>query len=462
MSLCKNLKEKKIGIWGTGIVGQATAQFLVKKNISVSFLDRAVPSTPIREFIEKNNISFWLQKDLEQFINTHDYIIPSPGIDIRPYLELLGEKLVTELDLFYQFATIPIIAITGTVGKTSVTSLLAQCLAPVTKVLVGGNIGVGTFDLLKDQDINHSMIVEVSDVQLRYTKNFAPDLAIWTNFFPNHLDWHNSLQDYFSAKCRVFLNSAKTNALVPLKLAEKIRAHPDYTDRALNFFSMDLKSVDIHKINPQDRCYVLHENSLLVAINSNYTTLHTFSTLPSITYRTNWLIIAAALDLLKLSPQLIRQSEKEYILPEHRLELVTSVLGIDFYNDSKSTIINSTICAVDSLHALALHRPIKLFLGGLSKGIDRGALLQLFVNKVDTIYCFGKEAELLYEACKKTGISANHFSDLETAFDYAIRNAHQGDIVLFSPAGSSFDLFQDYKDRGNQFKDLVHLYANRV
>ena len=386
--------------------------------------------------------------------NKNYMIIPSASVDIRRLYKSYKKQWLFELDLFTESFFKPIVAITGTVGKTTITKLLADILQQYRqKFCVGGNIGTGTLDLIQNQDSVDFALLETADIQLKYATHFAPDLAVWTNFSPNHLDWHDTIEDYFKAKCNILMHQKPhQKALVPVEIIPKLRSLTNLKNRSLYVFSCKpLARAETTLMQPDDILFVIEHNAIVKYANQNRTHLIDLTQLPEITFTQNWLIICCVLDMLGLPLEKLVRSTQNLTLPAHRFEKVATVNQIDFYKDSKRATPASTLAAVQKLH----NKPIILFLGGLSKGIDRTKLIKDLKNHVKIIYCFGSEAQELYNACTMHTIPAYCSDTLDKAFHACIDNLQPGDQVLFSPAGSSFDLFKNYQDRGNYFKKLV-------
>jgi UDP-N-acetylmuramoylalanine--D-glutamate ligase len=213
--------NKKIGIWGFGIVGKAALKFFRSHEIPITVMDNKELSKQDYELLDTAKSNFVPQVNCNEFLSNNDLILASPGIDLRPFASY-KEKFITELDIFSSHTKKPIIAITGTIGKTTVTHFLSKILQKHTTVQTGGNIGTGMLELLAQQD-HEITLLEVSSFQLEPCQIFAPDLAIWTNLYPNHLDRHTTIEDYFSAKCAI-LAKQKNNqqALIPIELASRI------------------------------------------------------------------------------------------------------------------------------------------------------------------------------------------------------------------------------------------------
>ncbi|MGE0206297.1 MAG: UDP-N-acetylmuramoyl-L-alanine--D-glutamate ligase [Candidatus Babeliales bacterium] len=432
-----NLNNKKIGIWGYGIMGKATAAFLAAGH-AVTIFDQRALSLDEEATLQKLNVAH--EQNLEQFLQTQDIIIPSGGIDLRPFASV-HHKLLPELDLFALYFKKPIIAITGTLGKTTVTTLLTKALAHAGKrVVCGGNIGVGLCDLLEKQDELDYAVLEVSSFQLEHCTLFAPDLAILTNFFPNHLDRHTTLQDYFAAKKNMFAYQKEDQkSLVPLTFK-----NDTVWPKATRFFSCKKQN------SFENNLYYLDNKKIIDGVTQKE--LCDIAALPPHLYQENILIVAAALNLLGIAPDISFLAQEQTI--EHRLEKVATKNNITFYNDSKSTVPQATLTALNALG----NSSVILFLGGISKGIDRKPMIKELQGKVKKVYCFGKEAEQLFTACAEYTIPAEAYSTLEQAFSVCMDNAQGGDAVLFSPAGASFDLFKNYQERGAYFKKLVHSF----
>lgn len=217
------IHNKKIGIWGFGVVGKAAVNFLRNHTTTLSVMDKKILSAEERTFFAHTAIHFVQQTPavIESFLQNNDLILVSPGIDLRPYVHH-QHKCISELDLFSHFFKKPIIAITGTIGKTSTTSLLSSLLGNAGKrVALGGNIGTGMLELISQQEQVDCAVLELSSFQLEYSKTTAPDFVIWTNFYPNHLDRHSTVPDYFSAKMKsVAYQHANQQALLPLEFLE--------------------------------------------------------------------------------------------------------------------------------------------------------------------------------------------------------------------------------------------------
>ncbi len=472
-----HFESKKIGVWGFGRVGKSVVTHLFSTGCQLTVLDTRTLSPEEKQFLANKNISLVTLQELPQFLADNDFVVPSPGIDLRPHTAY-KHKWLSELDLFARSWHKPYIAITGTVGKTTVTHLLGQLLQKSGKrVTVGGNIGIAMLDLLSQHDSVDLAVLEVSSFQLELTMHFAPDLALWTNFHENHLDRHNTLQEYFDAKAAIMRHQHRgQHALVPLELAgklfpgevvEKYRSHPGLTNR--HFFSITPPTPEqLAAIPDEATLFFIRDEQIFMSTphrDATQSTLHKEHSIAQltpelleITFAQNWLAICAMLALQNISCTELTAWAPSLNVPAHRLEKVATIAGVDFYNDSKATTPQSTLAAVNKLS----QRPVILFLGGLSKGIDRTNLVKLLPPQVKMVYCFGKEAPMLSALCATYGIPCKTYATLDDSFYAAAKGARAGDQLLFSPAGSSFDLFANYEARGICFKQLVQNYQKNA
>lgn len=486
-----DLHNKKIGIWGFGVVGQSTARFMANYSTQIQIMDTKTPTAEQQQWLIDHMISFVTQspETISSFLEHNDYIIPSPGININQYYAQYADKWLCELDIFAIYFKNPIIAITGSVGKTSVTTLLGGLLKKLsqsagntivgTSPIIGGNIGTCTLDFITPAQAT-SAIVEVSSFQIAYTKKFAPQLAIITNFSPNHLDWHGTLDHYLHAKLNIYTHQTATDyALLPYELHDTFIAYQqkklldvstsknygsteNLADSTSQLFLFSTDTIPADKrtsLAPHIILFYVHHNIVMRYHNRTYTPIYNLANLPPITCTQNWLIIITALTILALPLNDIHEHVSTLALPPHRLEKVITPpdYPIAIYNDSKSTTPAATLNALQTLTG----KPTHLFLGGLSKGIDREPLIAALQNKVKKVYCFGAEHVHLAQLCAQYQISCEAFATLEPAVNNCLINALPHEQIIFSPAGSSYDLFQHYEHRGDQFKRMVALFLQK-
>jgi UDP-N-acetylmuramoylalanine--D-glutamate ligase len=452
--------KSRIGIWGFGAMGKSAVEYFHLHGYQISVMDKRLPTPQEQELLHKKNITWHNQNNQNEqktFFNSSDFIIPSPGINISSTCYATHkDKWLPELDFFYQQFCKPIIAITGSIGKTSITHILAKLFQELSiPVAVGGNIGIPTFDLIAQQNTVDYALLEVSSFQLMHCTQFAPTIAIWTNFHPNHLDYHASQEEYFFAKYNLLKNQlADSYSLISLTLREQAPVKHSKNVRAY-FSTTATIPTDLQN---SERLYYISNNTIMrLADNTNTPLIELTPALQELSFIDNILVIAGICDLMKLDINALHTVASTIKLPAHRVEKIKTINGVTFYNDSKATTTASALAAVEKLN----HHPLHLFLGGLSKGVDRAPFVAQLKNKVKYIYCFGKEAQELYTMCKSNDIHAMHFATLDDAVAACTIAVEPHDYVLLSPAGSSFDLYENYEHRGNHFKELVTKYCDK-
>ncbi len=495
----------KIGILGFGIVGKSALNFLQKfkkdprlspvfgcSDFSIFVWDERELSTEEFFLIESTESYFisGLTKSVQDLWLMCDKIIVSPGFDIS-YIKNASSKLICELDLFSRFFSKPVIAITGSFGKTTTTSLIGVALENISnltslsigsynfpsnnqlRVAVGGNIGFGMLDLVSSQENYDCTILELSSWQLEYSNYFVPDIAVWTNLFPNHLDRHKTMSSYSKSKYSLFAGQKKGNVSilsanifdgdVGIELCEKFKKHDSsiiltslekISDSVLDELGKNIVATVVAYdgfvfLNRYDQKKLLSCEKIIEV-----------DQLPSITFVQNLLQIIAMLyscnaDIKSIVSTVLAlpSIKKNDLCTKHRVEYFATVLGADFYDDSKSTVVQTTQAAVEKLSAQK--RQMIVILGGLNKGADRSCLVPFLrsFSCVKKIYTFGKAFDLKGDI---------YFETLEDVVDDIMKNINNLDIVLLSPSGSSFDLFKNYEHRGNLFKELVLNYSMKL
>ena len=430
------LTKSAIGVWGFGVTGQAAVRFLLRQTADV----RLSNQTPVNQA----NVQVYAPDQLDGFLKDCDLIIPSPGIDLHPY-QAYKHKWLSEIDLFAQHWHKPVVAITGTVGKTTVTTLLTNALKQLgIQAKMAGNVGTSMLDMLEQQDQIDIAVVELSSFQLEHAKHFAPDVAVITTLLPNHLDRHITFEAYQSAKCNIFTHQkANQKCLVPPKLLEATSASPAETFCITPTTKVPNKNIPT---------YHFDQNQAVIFSNGSTHKLICSQELPTTTFAHNWLITCSVLDTLGYKiPDLTKLAGQTYSTLEHRLEFVTKINGVKIYNDSKATVPAATLAALKQF----VGQKVTLILGGTSKGVKRAGMICKFASKVESVVLFGSEREQLALWCQQNNISYQTSASLEHAVDLALASPNKSDILLFSPSGASFDLFTNYKERGKQFKALI-------
>ena len=430
-----NIQNKKIGIWGLGIVGTSVLHHVSQHTQHIQILDKK----------PHDYLSIILQtpQSIIEFLEYNDVIIPSPGINLLNH-QAYAHKFLHELDIFNFHNTVSTIAITGTLGKTTITSFIQQS---IRNSIAAGNIGFAMLNTLSLPEKPKTIVLELSSYQLQYTQAFAPDFAILTNLYPNHLDHHATMQEYLLAKSMIFKNQkSHQKSLIPYTLIDQIEEQIGTLSSSVFLFSLT-KPIIFYKNYP---VFYFNKNKLCLWKNNQEIIIFDhIATLPLTTFTENWLITLATLYLYNINIELnILSSLKA---AEHRLEFVMQFNNVAIYNDSKSTVWQATKRAIENFP----NKRIALFLGGISKGTDRTHLIEFCKYKNITVFAFGKEAEFLSTACIHHQVPCIKTDDLQTALTQFANISSTFDVLLFSPAGASFDLFKNFEDRGTQFKNLL-------
>lgn len=451
-----------IGIWGYGKTGKALKQyFLADSSVEEIYILSNVERDNDDIFCEVSKVKYYLEKDFEDWFSRVVWVYVSPGIDITNYYQKLKDKLKNEVDLFFALWPNKTVAITGSVGKTSATTFLSHALQNVNiSTIVGGNIGTPLCELLNYKDNTSFAIVELSSFQLEYSNACQPDVAVITNLDQNHLDRHKTYKSYWKAKSNIFINQKKGQfLLVPYSLYEM--ALDENPKSTIAIFLHNPSTFEIPTL-----LALSHKHHIFIAIDHCQSIFHIscgsqtlIGTLPTNkkTFDENILIIAAVAFLLNIS---LSADWHTTITPlDHRLSCIGTYNEIEFYNDSKATVMKATIAAVNQLNS----KPIILILGGISKGVNRAPYIKELHTKVNFIVTFGKEATELFTYAHDACIPATACMDLESAFEVAIKQASsiKPAIILFSPGGSSYDFFTDYQHRGTVFTQMVTNFIAR-
>lgn len=413
-------------VLGAGRTGQAVARFLAQQKARVFLSDQAPISPPIKRELESIGVEYEEGDHTERALQA-ELIVPSPGV---PYdAPLLAEArkrgipILGELELAYRFCQSgKMIAITGTVGKTTTTHLISELLrANGHHTVVAGNFGQPLTSCLGEIGPETVVVLEVSSFQLEHVDLFKPHIGVFTHFAPHHLDRHGSLEDYFAIKCRLFARQQETDFAV---IHHEIRLPCWVRARILRFSAEDLKDLNLN-IAPHQR-----ED-----------------------------LAGALLAVRLLDPQITLRHidiEKALKLP-HRLEFVAEVGGVRFYNDSKATSIEATLAALK-----AFPQEMVLILGGYDEGAPFKELAQEVFNishKLKAVFLLGQTREHWAHMLEDLGYRRFHVvRDLHEAIAGALRV--QPRLCLFSPAAPSFDQFKSYEERGEHFKQIIRSYLS--
>lgn len=445
------LKNKKVLVLGLGRSGMAAAALLSRDGARVVVRDEA-DDAALRERAARLR-QLGVQVELGNHFDTEtrfDLAVVSPGIcPKRPIVQQLVQTktpMLSELELAYRFCLCPIIAVTGTNGKTTTTELITLMLQHCDKrVISAGNIGYALSDAAEQSAGLDALVVEVSSFQLEKIERFKPDVGIWLNLTPDHLDRHGSMEAYARAKARLFMNqTARDTAIVStqaLAWAQKVGCK--FRGRLITL-SADGQAADlwleqedgptIWSWLPECRGIVLRmeETSLRGAHNAE-----------------NIMATLAAGIALGLPVRRIREAIMTYCPAAHRCEHVAEIDGVTYINDSKATNPDAVRKALESLPGRVI-----LIAGGREKATDFRTLRDVIARKVKCAVLIGETQQKLFEAWSDVTPCVRADS-MAAAVQSAAERARRGDTVLLSPACASFDMFENYEHRGDEFKRCV-------
>jgi len=459
-------------IVGFGITGKSFFKYFKEKSIIADIIDLKDLSESDLNYLKDNNAQYFkysCKEDLLQYLIKYDFIALSPGVYIKDILEddfyKIEHKLISELDIFLGEYFGKKIFITGSIGKTSTTQIINHILNYVNyKIDLGGNIGIAVLDILqnlKSDKIgskNRYALLELSSFQLEFTKSCKNDIAIITNIYNNHLDRHKSFNNYKNIKLKIVKDNIGIS-IVPIDIFD------DINSLALtNVIFFSGKKIDIEKISNVYTIYYYDEGFIFRykhGILIKLLDVDDFSIINNVSFVNNWLIIIALLEYLNIDLKILLDIYSIDI-SNHRLKLIYSYKNILFYDDSKSTVVESTIAAVDYLvKKYKKDSNIILLLGGTSKGVSRDIIfkkLKDYSKNLLKIISFGDESSMLKNFAEKEGFNIYSYNNLDDALLKSIDLALKCDKlsqILLSPSGASFDLFDSYKERGLYFQKLI-------
>jgi UDP-N-acetylmuramoylalanine--D-glutamate ligase len=446
------LKGKKVLVVGLGKSGLAAALFLRHRGAQVTVSD--IRSA---EALAKD-IPALLDEGINVEAGGHglltfrrqDLIVVSPGVPLdTPELvqaKSFGRPVIGELELAARFLKGKILAVTGSNGKTTTTSLLGDILERAgLPTLVGGNIGVPVVALIDESTDNTWSVLEVSSFQLETTEEFHPTIAVILNITPDHLDRHGSFENYALAKERIF--AAQDDKDFVVLNADNVRAANSASRSKAKVYWFSLK----HPV--EQGAWV--EGGAVMFRTSKDDTPEDVLPLTGIPLKgehnvENVLAAVCAARLAGAPVEAVRQGIENFKAVEHRLEYVATLNGVEIYNDSKATNVDATAKAI-----AAFPSGIHLILGGKDKNSDYTQLADLLRARVRAVYTIGSAAAKI-ESQLRGVVSIHSCETLEKAVSAIAAAAHPGDVVLLAPACSSFDQFESYEHRGRVFKELVN------
>ena len=422
----KQLAGHTAVVVGAAVSGQAAARLLAALGASVRLLDRnpEAVSAGGREALAESGVMLHLGPHQPSFFADAQLVVLSPGIPVARLGEFLAAcpqaQVVSELELASWFLEAPILAVTGTNGKTTTTSLIGHILsASGRRVFVGGNIGTPLSEHVLSGETCDVAVLEVSSFQLQNVLGFKPKVAVLLNFSANHLDWHADIAEYLDAKLKLFARMTGNDlAVLPLEMKEQLEAR-DFTKARRVYFTPTSRFAD-------NRLPGGHNKANMEAA---------------------WLACKA----FGVSETQAAAAVASFSPLAHRLEPVAEKDGVLFVDDSKATTVEAMRAAI-----LSFERPVRLLAGGVFKGGDLEGLAGLLKERVAQVGLFGDNRGVFEKAW--AGVVPLFWEPtLEPAVTRLYSEARAGDVVLLSPATASYDLYADYKARGRDFKRIVEL-----
>ena len=439
----------RLVILGGGESGVGTAILGKKKGYEVFVSDFGKIKENYKEVLIINGIAWEEEKHTEDLILNADVVMKSPGIpDKSPIVKMLlkkGISVISEIEFAAPFTDATIIGITGSNGKTTTTMLTHHLLKSAgLNVGLGGNIGKSFAWQIADNKYD-SYVLELSSFQLDGIVNFKPHIAIITNISPDHLDRYDyKYENYIDSKFRITMNQTEDDYLIY-----------DADDEAMNDWfkthTTKAKLIPFSLTKTFSEGAYLKNNKMEIKINQEEFTMDTeHIALEGKHNMKNAMAATSVAKLMQIRKATIRESLSNFQGVEHRLEKVLKIQNVQYINDSKATNVNATFFALDSMNT-----PTVWIVGGVDKGNDYNELMSLVREKVKAIICLGVDNKKIIDVFGNVVDMMIEVDNMNDAVRMAQRLSEKGDTVLLSPACASFDLFENYEDRGQQFKQAV-------
>ncbi len=441
---------KRFVILGGGESGVGAALLAKQQGYDVFLSDGSSLKNEYRNELKVAGIEFEEGQHTESKILDADEVMKSPGIpekaEIVKKIRAKGIVVISEVELAYRFkGNSKIVAITGSNGKTTTTALTYHiCKKAGLDCAMVGNIG-DSFAKQVTNDPKPLYIVEVSSFQLDDIKTFRPDIAVLVNITEDHLDRYDyKFENYINSKFRIAMNQQPDDYFIYC-------ADDEVTMKYLNQFNIQSNQLPISMKRELSNGAFIKDGDMYVRTGQDFTNMSVFDfALKGKHNQYNTMAACVAATTLDIRKDKIREAVQDFQGLEHRMEHVATIRGVEFINDSKATNVNSAWYALESMT-----KPTVLILGGVDKGNDYSLIAELVKEKVKAIICLGTDNRKIHEAFGNTMGTIVNTSTAAEAVHAAFHFAGKGDVVLLSPACASFDLFKNYEDRGNQFKQVV-------
>lgn len=441
---------KRLVVLGGGESGVGTAILGKKQGYDVFVSDFGKIKESYKEVLIINSIAWEEEQHTEDLILNADVVMKSPGIPEKsPIVKKLiaaGVKVISEIEFAKPFTEALTIGITGSNGKTTTTMLTHHLLKSAgLNVGLGGNIGK-SFAWQVAENKYDAYVLELSSFQLDGIIDYRPDIAIITNISPDHLDrYEYKYQNYIDSKFRITMNQTESDYLI-------YDADDEASAEWLKNNKTKAKLIPFSLTKSFDEGASINNNKMEIKINQEEFTMETeYIALEGKHNMKNAMAASSVAKLMQIRNATIRESLSNFQGVEHRLEKVLKIQNVQYINDSKATNVNATFFALDSMNV-----PTVWIVGGVDKGNDYNELMSLVREKVKAIICLGIDNQKIINAFGNVVDIMVEVNNMNDAVKTAQRLTEKGDAVLLSPACASFDLFENYEDRGKQFKQAVH------
>ena len=436
---------KKIVVLGAGESGVGAAILAKKKGLDVVVSDSGIITKENKKVLSNNEIKWEEGRHRIEKILQAKEVIKSPGIPddagVIKEIKSAGISVVSEVEFAFRYTKAKVVAITGSNGKTTTTLLVGHILKKAgLDVLVAGNIGIGFAKEIAKRDYDY-IVLELSSFQLDGIKNFQPNVAIILNITLDHLNrYENDFNKYVASKLRITMNQKKEDMLIYNRDDKQIEANLKTKAKAI--------PISINKQIAGDGAFYKN-NKININLNNNKMTIQELA-LQGKHNIYNSMAAAIAGRILDVNNDIIRQSMLDFQNIEHRLEYVLTVHGIDFINDSKASNVNASWYALESMT-----KPVIWIVGGVDKGNDYNEIKELVKERVKAIVCLGESSKKIQKYFKKIVNKIETASSMQEAVRVSYSLGDKGDVVLLSPTCASFDLFDNFEHRGQEFKNQV-------
>jgi UDP-N-acetylmuramoylalanine--D-glutamate ligase len=448
---------KQVTVVGGARSGRAVAQLLSRAGAEVFLTEQGPAPDGLEETLDEAGVDYEFGGHTSRAIDA-DFFVLSPGVptqsNIAQQALRSGIPLYSEIEAASWFCEAPIVGITGTNGKTTTTSLTGHVFRnalndnPDRETLVAGNIGFPFSDYVMDVDPQDVVVLEVSSFQLDHVDTFHPRISVILNITPDHLDrYDNDFHAYAQAKFRILQNQGPGDVVVYNRDDDLVS---DYVERAAD--EQDIRALGFTLSDEPGEGAYLNDNSVILRIDDEDEPLMQQDEVALRGRHNLYNSLAAAVSarVMEVENDVIRESLSGFEGVPHRLEEVRTIDGVLYVNDSKATNVNAVWYALESFE-----RPVVLIAGGRDKGNDYTDLKPLVRNGGRAVVALGESADKVYRELGAEAKERAKARSMEEALDRAQRFSQPGDVVLLSPACSSFDMYENYEERGNIFRRLV-------